>query len=215
MSQNTAELEIKETRGDVRRRAMIEAATTVFLEHGFAATTLDKIIEKSGGSRRTLYEQFGNKEGLFSAVLCQCCENVMNSIDVESIYSQKPEEALISIGKTYLGAILDPVNLSLFRQAAAESSRFPEIGEIFYEQGLGFGLSRLAEYFQIKKDEGHFRLDDPYVAASQFFGMIKSDLHMRALFYPGYMATAQDMDTHITAAVRTFLAAYRSTHGHG
>ncbi len=51
-------------RGRQRRRAMLDAATQAFLEHGFEGTTLDMVIERAGGSRGTLYSSFGGKEGL-------------------------------------------------------------------------------------------------------------------------------------------------------
>ncbi|EKA58427.1 helix-turn-helix domain-containing protein, partial [Pseudomonas aeruginosa] len=41
-------------RGRQRRRAMLDAATQAFLEHGFEGTTLDMVIERAGGSRGTL-----------------------------------------------------------------------------------------------------------------------------------------------------------------
>lgn len=46
-------------RGRQRRRAMLDAATQAFLEHGFEGTTLDMVIERAGGSRGTLYSSFG------------------------------------------------------------------------------------------------------------------------------------------------------------
>ncbi len=48
-------------RGRQRRRAMLDAATQAFLEHGFEGTTLDMVIERAGGSRGTLYSSFGGK----------------------------------------------------------------------------------------------------------------------------------------------------------
>ena len=50
---------------------MLEAAKAVFVEHGYAGATLDDVIEQAGGSRATLYKQFGGKEGLFAAVIAE------------------------------------------------------------------------------------------------------------------------------------------------
>lgn len=65
-------------RGRQRRRAMLDAATQAFLEHGFEGTTLDMVIERAGGSRGTLYSSFGGKEGLFAAVIAHMIEEIFD-----------------------------------------------------------------------------------------------------------------------------------------
>ena len=56
-------------KGQRRRHAILTAAADVFILHGYEGTTLDMIIEQSGGSRSTLYTSFGGKEALFLAVI--------------------------------------------------------------------------------------------------------------------------------------------------
>lgn len=51
-------------RGTQRRQAILSAATDLFMEHGFEGTSLDMVIERAGGSRRSIYQYFDNKEGL-------------------------------------------------------------------------------------------------------------------------------------------------------
>lgn len=48
---------------EARRRAMIEAARRVLQDKGREAVTLDTVIALSGGSRTTLYDAFGGKDG--------------------------------------------------------------------------------------------------------------------------------------------------------
>ena len=50
-----------------RRSAILEAAAQVFFEQGYAATSIDAIIERIGGSKRNIYSEFGSKEGVFTA----------------------------------------------------------------------------------------------------------------------------------------------------
>ena len=57
-----------------RREAFLSAASEVFQKKGFAEATLDDVIALSGGSRQTLYELFGGKQGLFEAIISDNCE---------------------------------------------------------------------------------------------------------------------------------------------
>lgn len=54
---------------DERRQQILEAAFQAFSENGYAKTTMDDIVQRSGLSKGTLYWHFKNKEDLFIATL--------------------------------------------------------------------------------------------------------------------------------------------------
>lgn len=59
-------------RHDTRRSTredILEAATSLFYERGYQATTIDHVLERSGVSRPTLYTHFATKEDLGLAYL--------------------------------------------------------------------------------------------------------------------------------------------------
>lgn len=58
-------------RGDAERtrRLVLEAARREFSEVGFAGARVDEIARKAGVNKQALYYHFGNKDGLFRAVL--------------------------------------------------------------------------------------------------------------------------------------------------
>src|SRR3546814_4201594 len=51
-----------------RQSAILDAAESLFLEQGYERTSLAEIVKRSGGSLATLYELFGNKQGLLRAI---------------------------------------------------------------------------------------------------------------------------------------------------
>src|SRR3546814_4647572 len=55
-------------RQDERREKILQAATEVFFKSGFAGASIDEVIAKVGGSKRTIYDYFGNKEELFAEI---------------------------------------------------------------------------------------------------------------------------------------------------
>jgi AcrR family transcriptional regulator len=50
------------------RRAVLDAARTMFLDHGYAQTTIAAVASAAGVSVETVYKAFGNKPGLAKAV---------------------------------------------------------------------------------------------------------------------------------------------------
>src|SRR5580704_11919463 len=56
---------------DRTRRRILAAALAEFSAHGFAGARIDAIARRAKGNKRMIYHYFGNKEGLFTAVLRQ------------------------------------------------------------------------------------------------------------------------------------------------
>lgn len=49
---------------DNKNRLIIQTVGDLFLEYGYSRVSINLIISKIGGSKRDLYAQFGDKEGL-------------------------------------------------------------------------------------------------------------------------------------------------------
>ncbi len=54
---------------DLRKLAVLDAASAVFARHGFRKTSMDEVARAAGVSRQGLYLQFANKEELFRKTL--------------------------------------------------------------------------------------------------------------------------------------------------
>ena len=52
-----------------RKLQLIEVAEKVFGEHGYQATTVDDVARQAGVTKPVIYDHFGSKEGLLSAVV--------------------------------------------------------------------------------------------------------------------------------------------------
>jgi AcrR family transcriptional regulator len=57
------------TKGERTRQAIIESAYTLFLEQGYAATSMRQIAEKSGLALGGIYNHFASKEAIFSELI--------------------------------------------------------------------------------------------------------------------------------------------------
>ena len=53
------------------RAAVIAAARALFLEHGYAGTTMEEIAAAAGLTKRTLYNNYADKDALFSEIVAE------------------------------------------------------------------------------------------------------------------------------------------------
>ena len=65
------------------RERLLETATELFAEKGYAATSVREIVERAGVSKPVLYYYFKSKEGLFYAILewaAEVQQEILNEI---------------------------------------------------------------------------------------------------------------------------------------
>ena len=95
-------------RSQATREALITAARSLFLEHGFAATGTPDVVERAGVTRGALYHHFKDKKALFQAVLEAEAKRIASEIEKESSGAPTPVAALIEGGKAYFDAMKLP-----------------------------------------------------------------------------------------------------------
>lgn len=196
----------KPSRGESRRAAIVAAATDVFLEHGFGAATLDEVVRRAGGSRTTLYENFGSKEGLFAAIIAEQCARVVEPLQALPQEKGEPEDVLYAVGRRFLDVLMNPRGLRLYRLVSAEAARFPALGAQVYKSGPKAAADQLASYLRAQIEAGTLLLADADLAARHFLEMVKGDLHTRALFNVAPLPSDAEIDACVRGAVATFLA---------
>lgn len=68
----------KQTRSQLKRAAIIEAARTTFKSLGVTATSIDKLAEVAGVSKRTVYNHFATKEALVMTLMTDLWEQALS-----------------------------------------------------------------------------------------------------------------------------------------
>jgi TetR/AcrR family transcriptional regulator, mexJK operon transcriptional repressor len=190
---------------EARRRAFMDAANAVFLEKGYAATTLDDIIARSGGSRQTLYALFGGKQGMFEALVAERSAAIFESFPADELNDRLPEEVLPRLGIRYLEIVTTKEALGIYRLVVAESAAKREIAELFWRAGPGNARTLLGKYLSGQMHRQVLRLDDTELAARQFIGMLLGTLHMECLLGLRTTPTREEIETHVASVVKQFL----------
>jgi TetR/AcrR family transcriptional repressor of mexJK operon len=195
---------------EARRRAFLEAATAAFLEKGYAATTLDDIIARSGGSRQTLYALFGGKQGLFKALVAERCAAIFGPLCGEDPLDRAPDDLLVDLGIRFIETVTTPDTLGVYRLVVSEGIFMKELAEQFWENGPARSRALLARYFEQQVRRGTLRLADPEQAAHQFWGMLLGNFQFQCLLGLRAAPDRAETEAYVRAAVARFLDGCRA-----
>jgi AcrR family transcriptional regulator len=194
-----------------KRLSILDAAADVFCRQGFAGASLDEIAAEACVSRQTIYNHYGDKDRLFTAVV----DDVMNRANATlfSLFSNFPEKADNLEDHLTAFAMLLSKNCVcnqdgkfLRRLVQTEGERYPHLFESWRQQGPWKLTTALAGFFAKLNQAGALRIDDLDVAARQFVALNNADLQMITLF--GGVPTDEELEKAARNAVRTFLRAY-------
>lgn len=76
------------------RRSILDAARLEFVENGLSGARVDEIAARTATSKRMIYYYFGDKEGLYRAVLEEMYERIRAFERGLDLASLEPEEAM-------------------------------------------------------------------------------------------------------------------------
>jgi AcrR family transcriptional regulator len=165
-----------------KRGLIITAAQRVFLEFGYGDASMDRVAEEAEISKRTLYNYFESKYELFAAVIMKLCENVMpSSADAKDKQDWSQEEYLKWLAINFLQHIYLSEQIELYRTVVAESRNFPELGIEFFDGPASASERVIYDYLVSQVNTGCLSIKSPSIAASQFLGMLKSNMQMKLL----------------------------------
>jgi TetR/AcrR family transcriptional regulator, mexJK operon transcriptional repressor len=191
-----------------RRARIIDAARQLFLAKGYAAVSMDEILDAVGGSKATLYRYFPSKSALFLALIETITAEVMAPGPPEHLYDVPLEEALTGLGVAMATAALSPQAEALYRLVHAEALTHPEAGRLFYERGPATSYANLRAFLEAKRARGELDFDDAQTAAEHFMspivGLRQVQLALGVIEPPG----PAEVGRVVAAVVRTFVAAY-------
>lgn len=205
MSRNGAKRPGRPT-DEAKRDAILGAAGASFLEHGFAASSIEQIAADAGVSKVTVYNRFGDKRGLFAAAVERECEQISTALAVPELPSGALRARLTTIGEAMVAFLSRPEFIGFERRVAAETEHDPAIGAAFLVAGPHRMKRAFAELIAAMDEAGELTVDDPELAAEQFASMCKGmgDLERR---FGAPVDDARNRER-IAGAVEVFCRAY-------
>jgi AcrR family transcriptional regulator len=151
-----------------RESRILTAALDVFLRSGYGASTVDELAAAAQVTKRTLYAYYGDKAGLFAAMVRHLAAAV--SLDAAS-----DRDTLETLAARIISRVHSDELVGLHQLVIAESNRFPELALILHSSGDARHISRLAEHIRAERDPASERLAEP------LFSLLLGEKHRRRL----------------------------------
>jgi len=143
----------RELYSEATRAALLDDATALFAERGYAGTSLEDVASASRVTRGAVYHHFASKQALFEAVLDRQEVRVTDEVVAAAVAAADPWDAAMRALDTYLAHCCDPVYgrlVWLEGPAALGWNRWRE-----YEKDFAYGL--VERFIRDLVDGGYLR----------------------------------------------------------
>jgi TetR/AcrR family transcriptional regulator of autoinduction and epiphytic fitness len=188
----------------IKRQIILDGAIKVFTENGFDVSSMDKIAEIAGVSKRTIYNHFQSKESLFQAVVADFLKQ-RDEIK-PTIYTKNLslKEQLKEFARAELYLIDDPVRRGLSKLLTSTFLMNIEFGAETRSQYKPY--AKFISWLNNAKENAELDFESPELAARIFYGMLEGCLTWGALFSDG--ETLKYIDPLLDEIVEVFLSRY-------
>ena len=154
-----------------KRDHILDIARDLFFVHGVEGVSIERIASASSVSKVTIYKSFGDKIGLFEAVVEREADRMEKGASQMHAQGVTLREQLIAFG-TELLAFLERPELAAFdRVLAVEAARHPGLAERFFQAGPGRIRAILTRLIATGMKRGEIEDTDARLAAEDLIAL--------------------------------------------
>ncbi|MEV5434425.1 TetR/AcrR family transcriptional regulator [Streptomyces sp. NPDC052682] len=163
-------------RAELKRQAIVRAARELFLREGFGVG-MDAIADEAGVSKVTVYNHFGSKEALFTAVITGALDEPLAG-DASAALEKLAEAedlraALLKAARSWVRSVRSNDKVAALRNlVAAEAHRFPELGRAWQHHGPEGHHPAVANALRALSDQGRLVIPDLETAIIQLYSLL-------------------------------------------
>ena len=143
---------MRETARESRREQIETAAYDLLAQHGYAGTSMLSIAKRAKASNETLYRWYGDKRGLFKAMVERNAAHVNAFLTGEIAVERRPRATIEALGPKLLGLLVGPRAIALNRAAAADPSG--ELGAVIAAAGRNTVFPLIVDVFTAAQQSG-------------------------------------------------------------
>ncbi|MFI6106811.1 TetR/AcrR family transcriptional regulator [Streptomyces sp. NPDC051310] len=198
-----------------KRKAIVDAARALFLREGFGVG-MDAIAAEAGVSKVTVYNHFGSKEALFTAVITGALDETLDDDSSAALARLADAEdaddlraAFVAAARAWVHAVRADQDVAALRTlVATEIHRFPQLGEAWRGHGPAGHHPAVADALRALAERGMLTVPDLEAAVVQLYALLVFP-HM---VFGQYGADLDEdlTDRLITGGVDMFLTYYRA-----
>ena len=179
---------------EIVSRRILDAAQAEFMEFGYEAASTNRIAQRLGGSKATLFRYYQSKEALLEAVVRRIADRWHAAVNWQSIRDPSPAGWLQAFAVMTLEWILGDEPLFVGRLVVAEGHKFPSLKRIF-ERTVTVSLQDvLAKRLRVWARAGLIDCANATLTAGSFLDLVISGAVSRKLYRlrsPGHAALAR------------------------
>ena len=193
-------------------QTIVEAASELFVELGFQATTLDKVAQRAKISKLSIYRHFENKEALFSAAIVAGCHQLFAPQALLEGVEGSVEDQLMVVGSLLLHMLLRPDVSSVEAMVMADKTNQKSLSKLHYEAGPAHVIAQIEALLRQLHAKALLNVPDPLQSARLFAALFKgSDLLIIARFDEVKAEDENEIESYCRSAVAMFIAAHGGT----
>jgi TetR/AcrR family transcriptional regulator len=148
----------RERRKEARPGELLDAALSIFVDKGYAATRVEEVAALAGVSKGTLFLYFPSKEELFKAVVR---ENIAGRFQAWNEELDQFEGTSAELVGLTLHGWWERIGMTaasgITKLVLSEASTFPEIAAFYQQEVIGPGHDLLKRVLQRGIDRGELR----------------------------------------------------------
>lgn len=197
-----------------RRFRIEQAAYAVLEEAGYNSASLLTIAKRASASNETLYNWYGNKQGLFRSLVEGNARNASEILETALTGADnRPLETLRALGPVLLSLVTSERAVVLNRAAAGDVSDTGTLGQSIAEAGRETIAPLLARLLARAAQDGLIVCDDPAEAVETYFHLLIGDLQIRRVIGVADAPTAPEIDRRAARAFHLFKKLYARESG--
>lgn len=202
----TADMKVRRSRDpDIVRGRILDAAQAEFMAAGFAGASTNRMLERFGGSKPTMFRHFPTKRALFEGVVARIAGRWTNAVAWREIASDAPDAWLAAFAAMALDWILTDENIFVGRMAIAEGAHFPEVAAVYRGLAVEPIEAVLAARLRGWTEAGLLACADPAADAVSFLDLTLSGMVSRRLYRVPEPPDGAGRAAHVRRCVALFL----------
>jgi len=192
-----------------RREAILEATRSVLAEKGYSKTSMLEVARRASASKETLYAWFGDKQGLFEALVLSNTEEIHQALHAKIAEAgPNPKTVITAFAHALQKLLLGERALVVNRAAIAEAGRDAALGQLIGSQGRQQILPDLIDYLETQKAEGRLSFEVAEEAVDTLFGLAIGDRQVRRLLGSLPMPTEAAITLRAKRSAERFMVLY-------
>lgn len=187
-------------KSEEKRCKIMKAASALFLECGFASTSMDLVASRAGVSKQTVYSHFDNKDSLYVAVIEDKCSQYCFDEEILTMDASHFENSLNRLGHQFIQLLSDPEVIATYKALIGGVNTNQHISELFYTAGSRRGRKILSDFLTTQQKYPISTACAEKVSIL-FFSALKGEFHIKNLLGLDTQDDAKQFSQHVDQVV--------------